>query len=79
MNSAESEIFHSVCGIFKESQFHVSAHRKNIQSLRKIHAKSSGDSVTETNFLQAFCNCLHTVLSIKKADDVINRKQNALI
>jgi hypothetical protein len=70
MNTAEDEQFLSICSLFNESQFHVSAHRKNIQSLRKIHAKASGTSQNETKFLQAFCHCLHTILSFKKADDV---------
>lgn len=70
MNSADDELFISVCTLFNESQFHVSSHRKNIQSLRKIHAKTAGNSQNETQFLQAFCHCLHTILSMKKADDV---------
>lgn len=70
MNTAEDELFVSVCTLFNESQFHVSAHRKNIQSLRKIHAKTSGNSQNETKFLQAFCHCLHTILSMKKPDEV---------
>jgi len=70
MNTADDDLFISVCTLFNESQFHVSSHRKNIQSLRKIHAKSSGNSQNETQFLQAFCHCLHTILSMKKADDV---------
>lgn len=70
MNTADEELFISVCTLFNESQFHVSAHRKNIQTLRKIHGKASGNSQTETQFLQAFCHCMHTILTIKKADDV---------
>ena len=70
MNTADDELFVSVCTLFNESQFHVSCHRKNIQSLRKIHANASGNSQNETNFLQAFCHCLHTILSMKKADEV---------
>ena len=69
--TAEDDLFISVCTLFNESQFHVSSHRKNIQSLRKIHAKYSGNSQNETQFLQSFCHCLHTILSMKKADDVI--------
>lgn len=70
MITAEDEMFVSVCTLFNESQFHVSAHRKNIQSLRKIHCKAAGNSQNETQFLQAFCHCLHTILSMKKPDEV---------
>lgn len=79
MNTAEDDLFISVCTLFNESQFHVSSHRKNIQSLRKIHAKSSGNSLYETQFLQAFCHCLHTILSMKKADDVNHLTKLAVI
>ena len=74
MNTADEEIFISTCTLFNESQFHVSAHRKNIQSLRKIHSKSSGNSQNETKFLQAFCHCLHTILGMKKPDEVCRRE-----
>lgn len=76
MNTADSEVFASVCTLFNESQFHVSSHRKNIQSLRKIHAKMAGNSQNETQFLQAFCHCLHTILSVKKPDEVIEVEED---
>ena len=49
MNTADDELFISVCTLFNESQFHVSS-TKNIQSLRKIHAKTAGNSQNETQF-----------------------------
>lgn len=75
MNSVhgEDECFVAVCAIFNDSQFHVSSHRKNIQALRKLHAKAATTSTGETRFLVAFCHCLHVLLGMKRGDDVSNK------
>ena len=83
MNSAAvagEELFESVCSLFGEAQFHVSCHRKNILSLRKLHAKSAESGIDgESLFLQAFSHCLHAVLSLKKNDDTTSRLLRFLV
>lgn len=76
----EEDYFSSLCGLFNESQFHVSSHRKNIQSLRKLHAKAAKSGLdAEVKFLQSFCHCLHVILGMKKADDMASKLMRFLV
>ncbi len=78
--AVEEDYFGSICGLFNESQFHVSSHRKNIQSLRKLHAKAAQSGhEAEVKFLQSFCHCLHVILAMKKADDVSSKLMRFLV
>jgi condensin complex subunit 3 len=77
---AEDDLFSSICSLFNESQFHVSSHRKNVQSLRKLHAKAAETGhEAEVKFLQTFCHCLHVILGMKKADEVSSKLMRFLV
>ena len=78
--AVEENFFGSICTLFNESQFHVSAQRKNIPALRKLHAKAASIGTEgETQFLQAICHCLHVILAIKKADEVSGKLLRFLV
>lgn len=65
-------LFNNVCSLFNDSQYHNTTHRKNIQSLKKLHAESI-TAGTEEHFFCAFLHCLHVLLSLKKGEDAAPR------
>lgn len=65
-------LFNSVCTLFNDSQHHNTTHRKNIQSLKKLHVESIRTG-TEEHFFCAFLHCLHVLLSLKKGEDAAPR------
>jgi len=71
----EQELRNQIYGLFSESQYHISSHRKNVHALRALHLAycEGGDAGKEELFFLIFLQCFNVILGVKKNEEVVTR------
>lgn len=77
----QSDLRQSIHDLFRDSQHHVTSHRKNVHQLRQLHLEwcRGGEAEREEAFFLLFLQCLNVVLAVRRNEEVVGRMMRFIV